>query len=112
MRQRLAARYGAYAAEWSKDANGEDLRTIPGTQTLWLELALAARFEAVQHLDDLLLRRTRLGILLPRGGLDHLARIRKLCAVHLAWDDARWQQEVARYQGIIDAHYQIPREVA
>lgn len=112
VRQRLAARYGAYAADWSKDANGEDMHTIPGTQTLWLELALAARFEAVQHLDDLLLRRTRLGILLPRGGLDHLVRIRTLCAVHLAWDDARWQQEVARYQGIIDAHYQIPREVA
>jgi hypothetical protein len=35
--------------------------------------------EAVQHLDDLLLRRTRLGILLPHGGLDHLPRIRQRC---------------------------------
>jgi len=112
VRQRLAARYGAYAAEWSKGAKGEDLHTIPGTQTLWLELAIAARFEAVQHLDDLLLRRTRLGIQLPRGGLDHLPRIRQLCAPHLPWDEARWQQEVARYQTTIRAHYQVPREIA
>jgi glycerol-3-phosphate dehydrogenase len=63
----------------------------------------------VLHLDDLLLRRTRLGILLPRGGLDHLARIRALCQPALQWDDAKWQTEVQRYQTIIDAHYRVPR---
>ena len=46
-----------------KGRRDDDLHPIPGTETLWLELAIAARFEAVQHLDDLLLRRTRLGIL-------------------------------------------------
>jgi glycerol-3-phosphate dehydrogenase len=108
VRQRLAARYGTYAAEWSQEASDDDLHTIPGTHTLWLELAIAARFEAVQHLDDLLLRRTRLGILLPRGGLDHLPRIRQLCAPHLAWDEARWEREVERYCALIAAHYQPP----
>jgi len=107
VRQRLTARYGAYAAEWSTGAC-DDLHTIPGTQTLWLELAIAARHEAVQHLDDLLLRRTRLGILLPRGGLDHLPRIHQLCAPHLAWDEARWELEVERYRALIAAHYQPP----
>ena len=110
VRQRLIARYGAYAADWSSDACDDDLHTVPGTHSLWLELAIAARFEAVQHLDDLLLRRTRLGLLLPRGGLDHLPRIRELCTPHLPWDDARWQQEVERYQAIISAHYQVPTE--
>ncbi len=110
VRQRLAARYGAFAAQWCHSAQGVDLQLVPGTQTLWLELAIAARFEAVQHLDDLLLRRTRLGLLLPRGALDHLTRIRQLCGPHLPWDDARWQQEVARYQAIISAHYQVPPE--
>ncbi len=110
VRQRLAARYGAYAAEWCEGAQDVDLHTVPGTQTLWLELAVAARHEAVQHLDDLLLRRTRLGILLPRGGLDHLPRIRLLCAPHLPWDETRWQQEMSRYQAIVEAHYQVPPE--
>ncbi len=111
VRQRLAARYGAFAAQWCQGAHDEDLDTVQGTQTLWLELAIAARFEAVQHLDDLLLRRTRLGLLLSGGALDHLSRIRSLCAPHLAWDDGRWQQEVARYQAIIRAHYQLPSQV-
>ena len=62
----------------------------------------------MQHLDDLLLRRTRLGILLPRGGLDHLARIRELCELHLQWGDDGWRTEIARYQGLIAAHYQWP----
>ena len=43
-------------------------RTIPGTETLWAELRWAARAEAVVHLEDLLLRRTRLGLLLRGGG--------------------------------------------
>ena len=108
VRHRLAARYGCCAGELSLHASEADLQTIPGTHTLWLELAVAAGHEAVEHLDDLLLRRTRLGILLPRGGLDHLARIHALCAPHLAWDEARWQVEIERYRALIAAHYALP----
>ena len=105
---RLAARYGFRAGELSAQASEADLQTIPGTQTLWLELAVAARFEAVLHLDDLLLRRTRLGLLLPRGGLDHLARMRALCEPNLHWGEAQWQTEIARYRTLIAAHYSLP----
>ena len=108
VRHRLAARYGYRAEELSRHATEADLQTIAGTQTLWLELSVAAQFEAVVHLDDLLLRRTRLGILLPRGGLDHLARIRALCQPYLPWDDAQWQSEIERYRALIAAHYQLP----
>jgi hypothetical protein len=104
------ARYGsATPPRWSaRGASDGDLHRIPGTQTLWLELAIATRCEVVQHLDDLLLRRTRLGILLPRGGLDHLPRIRELCAPHLLWDEVRWEHEVDRYRALIAAHYSQP----
>ena len=112
VRQRLTARYGVHAADWCADAQDGDLHTIPGTQTLWLELAVAARYEAVHHLDDLLLRRTRLGLLLPRGGLDHLPRIQALCAPHLAWEAARWADEAERYRALIAAHYQPPSAAA
>lgn len=108
VRQRLQARYGAHAAHWCAGALEADLQRIPGTHTLWLELAVAARHESVQHLDDLLLRRTRLGILLPRGGLDHLPRIHALCGPALGWSEARWEQELARYRGLIAVHYQPP----
>ncbi len=108
VRHRLAARYGYLAQTRAGEPVDADLQTVAGTDTLWLELSIAARYEAVQHLDDLLLRRTRLGILLPRGGLDHLARIRVLCEPHLQWGDQGWVTEIARYQTLIAAHYQLP----
>jgi glycerol-3-phosphate dehydrogenase len=108
VRQRLQGRYGSLAASLCADTPQENLHGIPGTSTLWLELAVAARYEAVEHLDDLLLRRTRLGILLPHGALALLPRIRRLCAPHLAWSDARWQEETVRYRALITAHYQLP----
>jgi glycerol-3-phosphate dehydrogenase len=108
VRQRLQARYGSLASALCASANSDDLECIPGTQTLWIELPLAARHEAVEHLDDLLLRRTRLGILLAQGALEHLPRIRALCAPHLGWSDARWEAEIARYRELIHTHYQLP----
>jgi len=108
VRQRLAARYGERAAALAAGATEAQLQTVPGTHTLWLELVIAARHEAVLHLDDLLLRRTRLGILLPRGALDHLARIRALCEPCLPWDQARWDAELTRYRALIAAHYALP----
>jgi glycerol-3-phosphate dehydrogenase len=39
----------------------------------------------------------RLGFLLPRGGLDHVDRIRALVQPALGWDDARWAREQAAY---------------
>ena len=62
----------------------------------------------VLHLDDLLLRRTRLGLLLPRGGEDCFAAIRPLCQPRLGWDDERWQQEIQRYRALWQRHHGLP----
>jgi glycerol-3-phosphate dehydrogenase len=53
------------------------------------------RAEGVVTLSDLLLRRVRLGLLLPRGGLDHIAAVRAVAQPALGWDDARWAREQA-----------------
>lgn len=108
VRHRLAGRYGERTAVLCAHAEPADLERIAGTNTLWLELAVAAQHEAVLHLDDLLLRRTRLGILLPRGGLDHLARIQALCEPYLQWGEDGWARETARYRRMVAAHYQLP----
>ncbi|OGB33952.1 MAG: FAD-dependent oxidoreductase [Burkholderiales bacterium RIFCSPLOWO2_12_FULL_61_40] len=112
VRHRLAARFGYRAAELAAQAQASDLQTIAGTQTLWIELAIAARHEAVVHLDDLLLRRTRLGLLLPRGGLDLIARIRELCEPYLQWGDDGWSAELQRYRALVAAHYTLPGDGA
>lgn len=104
-RQRLQGHYGPQAHDVVAAAQGGELQTISGTETLWVELRWAARHEAVVHLQDLMLRRTRLGLLLRGGGVDHLPRIRSICQGELGWDDARWDAEQAAYRALWQQHY-------
>lgn len=108
LRQRLAARYGATAATVLAESADAECERLPGSDGYWLELRRAAQAEAVVHLDDLLLRRSRIGILLPEGGRALLPRIRALCQPALGWDDARWDAEEARYLALIANHYSLP----
>ena len=110
--QRLSGRYGAHAAALQACAGAGELETIPGTETMWVQLRWAARHESVHKLDDLLLRRTRLGIQLRHGGADHLPHIRAICQPELAWNDQRWTAEEAAYLALWKNHYSLPRERA
>jgi hypothetical protein len=62
----------------------------------------------VVHLDDLLLRRVRLGVQLPQGGAAFLPRIREICQEELGWDDSQWQAEEAAYLARWRKHYSLP----
>ena len=64
---RLAGRHGAEAADVVAAAEPGELSPLAGTPVAAAELRWAARSEGVHHLDDLLLRRVRLGLLLPAG---------------------------------------------
>jgi glycerol-3-phosphate dehydrogenase len=81
---------------------------VGATDTLWAELAWAAQGELVLHLDDLLLRRTRIGLLLAEGGRVELPRIRALCQPLLGWDDARWADEEDHYLTLWRRCYSLP----
>jgi glycerol-3-phosphate dehydrogenase len=107
-RRRLLGRYGGDAAGAIAAARPGELEAIPGAIALWAELRWSARAEAVAHLEDLLLRRVRLGLLLPRGGADHLPRIRAIVQPELGWDDARWAAEEAAYLSLIANAYGLP----
>ena len=106
--RRLQGRYGVHAAELLASAQDEALRTIVGTETLWAELRWGARAEAVVHLEDLLLRRTRLGLQLRGGGAELLPRVRALCQAQLGWDDQRWLAEEAAYLDLWRRCYSLP----
>ncbi|MEO9333726.1 glycerol-3-phosphate dehydrogenase/oxidase [Ectopseudomonas guguanensis] len=106
--RRLAGRHGRQLGEVRRliyEVGGD---CVAGTNTLWAELALAAEGELVLHLDDLLLRRTRLGLLLAEGGCAELPRIRALCQPRLGWSDARWQQEETDYLALWRRCYSLP----
>ncbi len=112
-RLRLQGRYGRYAPALLAAAQEGELETIAGSETLWAELRWAARSEAVLHLEDLLLRRTRLGLLLRHGGLAELPRIRAICQPELGWSDALWESEQASYLHLWQTRYRPPpHEVA
>jgi len=107
-RERLAGRYGRHAHDLVRAARPGELETIPGTESLWAELRWAARAEAVERLEDLLLRRTRLGLLLRDGGAALLPRIRAICQPELGWQDERWAAEEAAYRDLWRRHYSLP----
>ena len=104
-RLRLLGRYGPQAAENLAAANPAEQERISTTPYLWAELRQAACCEGVIHLDDLLLRRVRLGLLLPNGGLDLLDPIRDTVQLELGWDDLRWKEEAATYARLWQRSY-------
>jgi glycerol-3-phosphate dehydrogenase len=106
--QRLLGRYGDHAATLLKEAGGDEAERIANTEFCLAELRWAARNESVVHLDDLLLRRTRLGSLLPCGAESLFPQLEKICAEELHWDSARWQSELARYRDIWAKYYSLP----
>ena len=108
-RARLLGRHGAAAQALCDAAHEGELAPVPGTQTLWAQLRWGARNEDVQHLDDLLLRRTRLGLQLAGGALAIMPRLRAICQDELGWDDARWDAEQARYLALWRRHYSVPQ---
>jgi glycerol-3-phosphate dehydrogenase len=106
--RRLRGRHGASADALLAAAGADEFALVPGTETPWAELRWAARAEAVQHLDDLLLRRTRLGLQLREGGAALLPRVRAICQPELGWTDARWEREQAAYLALWHSHYGLP----
>ena len=107
-RRRLLGRYGKEAAGLVSAARPGELAAIPGTRSLWAELRWAARAEGVVHLDDLLLRRVRLGLLLPEGARALLPDAKRICQAELGWDDARWEREADGYLRLWRDCYHVP----
>ena len=113
LQQRLLGFYGLQLDTLLKLAQDDDLTYVTDSNTIWAEIRFAARYEQVIHLDDLLLRRTRLGLILPHGAMIPLisARVKQLCQQELGWNEQKWQQEVERYQDLWQRYYHLPVEL-
>jgi len=53
--------------------------------------------EGIRHLDDLLLRRTRAGLVQPDFAEHLIAPALAACTLRLGWDAGRCASEAARY---------------
>ncbi len=108
LQRRLAGRHGAQLAQLAQQLQQHGSAPVASCITLWAELAQACNNELVLHLDDLLLRRTRIGLLLAQGAAAELPRIRTLCQPLLGWSDERWLQEQASYLALWQRCYSVP----
>ena len=106
--QRLQGFYGPDLNELIASGPLAPVTPGQGSDLIWAELCWACQKEDVQHLDDLLLRRTRLGLVLPQAAKALLPEIRRLCQPLLGWDDQQWKQEQARYLKIYQNAYSLP----
>jgi glycerol-3-phosphate dehydrogenase len=103
-REALAARYGhaaeevlAIAAEHPELAQ----RVLPGLPDLLAEAPFSARLEQAQTVGDVLLRRTRLGLIAARElchpGSDAPLQVARALGSELGWDRARIEAEVRAF---------------
>lgn len=83
----------------------EAQESLAGTGISLAELMYAARSEQVVHLDDLLWRRTRLGLIVHEGGVGLLPELKQPIASMLGWGEEMWTAEVTRYQNLWQSAY-------
>jgi glycerol-3-phosphate dehydrogenase len=103
--RRLAGRYG-YAAQQVLAVAGErpELATpiVPDLPDLLAEAPFSVRNEQARSVGDVLLRRTRVGLLAGRflvaPGSEAPLRVAQAMADGLGWDQARVQVEVRRFE--------------
>lgn len=107
-RLRLLGRYGLSTEDLVRAAQADELQPIASSPAIWAELRWAARSEGVVHLEDLLLRRVRLGLVLPNGGMPYMERIRRIVQPELGWDVHRWKTEVNSYRSLWEQCYYLP----
>jgi len=103
---RLQGLYGM-EAQGVLESSPERFESIQGSVSSWNELRWAAKQEGVVHLDDLLLRRLRLGLTLPDGGHSLLPRIQEELQEVLQWSPEKWEQEIQRYLKIRNENYHL-----
>ena len=94
----MARRLGALA--WTATTAGRraELKPLePGSDLCAAEVRAHLRWGAVLHLEDLLLRRVRLGMWHPERSTTLLRRLRPIVRTELGWDWRRWRAEEERY---------------
>lgn len=104
---RLFGRYGKHVINFIDSINPDELDKDSTYPSLIPEIRWAAKNEGVIHLDDLLLRRVRVGITDFLHGLKHINQIQKITKEELNWDDIHWQQELSTYKKLIKTYYNI-----
>jgi len=109
--QRLMGRYGAKAQQLLKQSSAQEQLSLGDTQFSLAECRWSVKYEGVVHLDDLLLRRTRLGMCLAKGGEEIMPALKNIFQQEQQWNEDRWNSEYKRYQTIWQRYYSLPNSL-
>ena len=102
------SRYGEASVDFLVASPPAEHQPISGHSASLADLRWVMRHESVHHLDDLFLRRTRLGLVAPEGGSAFLPQIRPVVQEELNWTNSRWDEETARYLARWKKTYGVP----
>jgi len=105
-RTMLLGRYGGQLKNFLVAFDDEDYQEIENFCFSLAECKWAIEHEQVEHLDDLLLRRTRLGLLQDSATL--LNDLSDILKEWFGWSDTEKANEIIRYQTILDNYYRLP----
>ena len=111
-KRKLVGRYGEEAPYVIDGGHIGENQYVPGSKTLWSEIRWGAKCEGVIHLDDLLLRRVRLGLTLGREIQQYYPKIEEICHEELGWNKNKWVEEKNRYEELWLKHYFLPPEIS
>ncbi len=117
VRAHLAGRYGHAAVDVMQMAAGAPElaeRIVPDLPDLLVEAPFAARREQARSVEDVLLRRTRLGLLAARTlcapGSPAVRAVANAMAGELGWDAARVEAEIENWQRVAALEGLVPGE--
>jgi glycerol-3-phosphate dehydrogenase len=112
----LAFRYG-HAARAVLDLCEQDAELaepiVPGRPDLMAEVVIAARREQARSIADVLLRRTRLGLVAApelRDG-ERVAAVARALGAELDWSERRIEAEIEAWSGVVEAEGLDPARV-
>jgi len=109
VRQHLASRYGLFAEkilEMCRERPELKERIVEGAPDLLAEVVVAARFEQARSLEDVLMRRTRLGLLAGRRLVADgkaVKRVAKVMGSELGWGMLHTRREIEAWHEAIAA---------
>ena len=104
--EHLLERYGTLTTEVLHLIDGDEelARPLDGApEYLAAEVAYAVEAEGARHLDDVLVRRTRISFETAHRGVETARHAAAVMAPRLGWDAAATEAETAAYEQAVDA---------
>lgn len=102
---RLQKTFGTKAIDIYQNKEWISMGYVDNTDILWAELFYSAKYEQVVHLDDLLLRRSRIGLVLPDGGVSCFDRLEEFLTKELKLEQGFIEQEKKEYLKLWEEAY-------